>query len=387
MKTVLRFFVFLAIGFASGSLDRTSNAQDDFDRMFEQMIEEFFPNDLLKEIEKIREKEEPENKSSFYKNDPRFLAIKERQVRNRRKDPAEKQHPSTLRPFQPLSQKLSASVVALFDGETDKRLALATAVTEHLLVTKASELKSLKELKCVSNDSRKFTAKVVKIEKIHDLALLQTAEPLEPIAFTRPAMEEGTLLVTVNNTSQPVALGTLAVKPRSIIGKNRGFLGVEPGPAAEGVLIKSVNENTAASRAKIQPGDVVTSINGVPTRSVAELVREIGSKKKGDTITLKIVRDQTKTSVQATLDGRMIRGERAARFEMMRRLGAVLSSRHDEFPSVIEHDTPILPNDCGSPIVDLDGNVVGLNIARAGRTSSYAIPIQLVQDLVRSFKP
>ena len=36
------------------------------------------------------------------------------------------------------------------------------------------------------------------------------------------------------------------------------------------------------------------------------------------------------------------------------------------------------PADCGGPLVNLDGKVVGMNIARAGRTESYAIPCACV---------
>jgi serine protease Do len=39
-----------------------------------------------------------------------------------------------------------------------------------------------------------------------------------------------------------------------------------------------------------------------------------------------------------------------------------------------QHDTVLRPADCGGPIVDLDGRVIGFNIARAGRTESYALP-------------
>jgi serine protease Do len=40
------------------------------------------------------------------------------------------------------------------------------------------------------------------------------------------------------------------------------------------------------------------------------------------------------------------------------------------------------PIDCGGPVVDVDGKVVGLNIARAGRVESYALPSSLVRETV-----
>ena len=39
----------------------------------------------------------------------------------------------------------------------------------------------------------------------------------------------------------------------------------------------------------------------------------------------------------------------------------------------MQHDSPLMPEQCGGPLVNLRGEVVGLNIARAGRTASYAL--------------
>jgi DNA repair exonuclease SbcCD ATPase subunit len=41
----------------------------------------------------------------------------------------------------------------------------------------------------------------------------------------------------------------------------------------------------------------------------------------------------------------------------------------------------LAPEECGGPLVDLDGRVVGINISRAGRVNSYALPVSLVQNV------
>jgi S1-C subfamily serine protease len=45
------------------------------------------------------------------------------------------------------------------------------------------------------------------------------------------------------------------------------------------------------------------------------------------------------------------------------------------------------PEDCGGPLVDLDGDVVGVNIARAGRTETRAIPSEVVRSLLPGMMP
>ena len=81
-----------------------------------------------------------------------------------------------------------------------------------------------------------------------------------------------------------------------------------------------------------------------------------------------------------------IQGEQAARFKMMNRLGAVPSQRYDNFPSVFQHDAPLFPEDCGGPITNLDGEVVGINIARLGRAASYAIPSSTIQSVISKYE-
>lgn len=72
---------------------------------------------------------------------------------------------------------------------------------------------------------------------------------------------------------------------------------------------------------------------------------------------------------------------------MMSRLGAIPSDRDSDFPSVFQHDAPLFPEECGGPVCDLKGNVLGLNIARNSRAASFAIPsshIKIVlNDLLR----
>ena len=58
--------------------------------------------------------------------------------------------------------------------------------------------------------------------------------------------------------------------------------------------------------------------------------------------------------------------------------GNVRFKRSSDFVSVFQHDTVIRPVDCGGPIVDLSGKVIGINIVR-GRvwTETYALPAGL----------
>ena len=54
------------------------------------------------------------------------------------------------------------------------------------------------------------------------------------------------------------------------------------------------------------------------------------------------------------------------------------SERLSGFERVIQHDTVLDPNECGGPILNTSGQAIGVNIARAGRVVSYALPASLV---------
>ncbi len=63
-----------------------------------------------------------------------------------------------------------------------------------------------------------------------------------------------------------------------------------------------------------------------------------------------------------------------------------LSRRRADFPAVLQHDSVLRPEDCGGVIVDLSGKAVGLNIARAGRIETLALPATILLPLLDDLK-
>ena len=58
----------------------------------------------------------------------------------------------------------------------------------------------------------------------------------------------------------------------------------------------------------------------------------------------------------------------------MQRMGTTPSRVGTDFPSVIQSDMAIDSNDMGAPVVDLDGKLVGITIARGSRIKTFIIP-------------
>jgi serine protease Do len=180
-------------------------------------------------------------------------------------------------------------------------------------------------------------------------------------------------------------MGTYSVAPRTTKTGKQSRLGVDPDEVPGGVMVSEILPNTSAYLAGLINGDIITSIDGDPIRSVSQLVNAIRKNAPGDTIRIEYLRNGVANTTKAILDSFDISGDRAKRYKMMSRLGAIPSRRADNFPSVFQHDAPLFPEQCGGPVVDLDGKIIGINIARNGRAATYAIPLENVQRLVQEF--
>lgn len=68
-----------------------------------------------------------------------------------------------------------------------------------------------------------------------------------------------------------------------------------------GVLVTTVTEGSAAARAGLKAGDVITSIEGAPVRNYAALASELRDV-EGTEVTIGLVRDRKASAVKATLE-------------------------------------------------------------------------------------
>ena len=126
---------------------------------------------------------------------------------------------------------------------------------------------------------------------------------------------------------------------------------------------------------------MIFEINGRNIGGPAQLAQVISGSVPGDEVKIRYRRGDDEREAKAVLGSRRLdprRGESARG----NRFGGVLSEKRSNFPNALQHDLTLNPNECGGPLVDLDGNVVGVNVARAGRVKSYAIPASDLKDLL-----
>ncbi|MDH4259659.1 MAG: DegQ family serine endoprotease [Gammaproteobacteria bacterium] len=113
-----------------------------------------------------------------------------------------------------------------------------------------------------------------------------------PSNLVRSVMEQLIESGTVNR-------GQLGVTVLSLTADYRKSLGL--GDDIQGALVSSVTEGSAAARAGVEAGDVITSVRGQPIKGAAELRNSIGMLRVGESVEVGLLRDGKPRRVTAQL--------------------------------------------------------------------------------------
>jgi serine protease Do len=290
----------------------------------------------------------------------------------------ERRHTSVVSAFKEAVANPTKSTVEV--STNHESVALGTIVTaDGYILTKGSDLNG--KIACKLSDNRRFDAELIGVSKQNDLALLKiNADALTPIVWSEATdTPVGSWLATPGLSEEPVSIGVVSAAPRAIAAP-RPILGVLLGPEGPGARVENVMPGSGADKAELKEGDVIVALNGDAIENRETLIERIGKMEPGDAVKLLVKRGEEEIEIEATLGPTDEMDAQINRHEFQNQLGGELSRRRAGFPSVFQHDTVLRPNECGGPVVDLDGRAVGINIARAGRVASYAIPATMVKE-------
>jgi len=305
--------------------------------------------------------------------------------------------PEVLAPFKAIVAKANESTVRV-RGD-DKDIALGTVVfSDGFILTKASELRGALSVRL--SDGTEYDAKVVGKHRDTDLALLHVdVRDLKPVKFTdTKKVLAGNWLAASGPHSDPTSIGIVSVVTRKLTGldamidnQNRGYVGIfmaendpkDPEGNPLGAKIIKLEEKGAGKKSGLVVDDIVTAVNGTKVSGRESLRKELENSRAGDTVTLLVLREGEEKTFKLTLTGPTGRPDRGT---IQNAMGGELSGRRSGFPAVLQTDMVIQPKDCGGPVVDLDGNVLGINIARAGRVETWILPSENIQPLLNDLK-
>ncbi|MEX2118089.1 MAG: serine protease [Pirellulales bacterium] len=301
------------------------------------------------------------------------------------------------------------SMIRIMDGPHEIAAGLIVDANG-LAVTKASLLGSRREWSCrlfYVVDEAIVKGQVVATSAEHDLALMKVDVqnlPVAPWSANRPAV--GTIVSSpLGRSAGPLQFAVVSANECAEPARPNDIpqipLSVEPGEAGAPIVKKAgwANAEFDAYRELFQPGDVVTHLNGIETPTIKEFGNAM------DRLLYAACADGEEVDYNAPAPGSFAGdwvsiGIRRGFEKLTIRIPKIHSGnegaldwhsnprslRREGFPIVFAHDGCLRPEQCGGPVVDLAGRVVGLNIARADTTRTLAIPADVLQTLIAELR-
>ena len=284
---------------------------------------------------------------------------------------------SSLKALEPVMKK-NPGVTALVT--VDGRLAaLGTVISANgRILTKNAETDEGKL--AVKLGGEEYEAKVIKRFPQRDLALLKIeAKNLRAVRFQIEEPALGSILTASGAENEPLGIGLLSVPGRAM--SKIGFIGIQAAEGDGGVLIARLVSGGAAEQAGLNENDIITSLDNEKVEDPISFGGLIRGRKAGEEVRVGYLREGEPGELKVTLKERKIRDSVQDDPRMKLSLGR-LSEKTGGYPDVIQHDIPLPPELCGGPLFNLNGKCVGVNVSRAGRTKTYAIPADEIVEVL-----
>ena len=220
-----------------------------------------------------------------------------------------------------------------------------------------------------------------------DLVVLEVeGSPLTPVSWSAEMPKLGSFLAAPQPDGRLAAFGVVSVLERNLKKTDLAYLGVigDREFRGQGVKIAEVAPESGALAAGLKPGNVILKVGERPISGLLALQNALTGVSPGATISLLVESQGKSTNVKVMLGNRPKMAQFSGdRLQQMERMGGAISQVRDSFTHAIQTDMRPKVNQIGGPVVDLQGHVVGITIARADRTRSFVMPAAAVMDLLK----
>jgi serine protease Do len=302
-----------------------------------------------------------------------------------------------------IQEKFKNSIIPL-KNERGKTLVSATVIHEiGQLITKASEIVDIEGLNATV-DGQNYPVTIMAIDEITDLALINIdVKGLAPVSWEPKEPKVGQLLITPGGKT--ILVGVITQPARNAPKKGyelnhaserpSAYLGVTFSAETSTPVIETIELGSPADKIGILEGDQIIQFEGFPVSTVEALAEFLTKRSPGEKVEILIKRGNEEVKVKPILDVRPATAagsfdrqasQRDGRLSELSARGGDLSQRRDNFPYVLYHDQPLSPRLTGTPLVNLQGEVVGINIARAMRHRSLAIPTLKLDRVIEKLR-
>ncbi len=221
-----------------------------------------------------------------------------------------------------------------------------------------------------------FKLDVIKRDKTNDLVLLKASniKDLIPVTFKKEAsVKTGQLIGTLNPENNIIKSGIVGAEPQIIPTLEDGAFQGLALKHPNSVVVDKVSPNSLSEKAGFRVNDSLVKIDTTNIKGMVSQIKKAVFHKANQKVTVLVHRNGALKTINVELT-RSNTIENLAKFHTA--YNVQISKRRDNFPNAFTHDIPIEPMECGTPVVDINGLVIGIIIARNRRVKSYAVPIE-----------
>jgi len=297
--------------------------------------------------------------------------------------------------YQRTAQPILAATELIADGfgrsvvtvlHEEDRVALGTVVALNgQVLTKHSLVQD------IPDDEIRFQANgltwqgtLIGFDEKNDMALFQLhsgdewpGNVLRPISFTTDGqLRNGKLVIGIGAASKSLSVGMTTAAPAPAR-KTDCETCIDMGLTIDASLtLKRVYPRTVGERLGMLVGDRILMVNQQRISTVAQYQKIEKQIQVGDLVTIAYRRNGQAFVISDKVPS-ITKTSKQDRWG-----GGPFSQRRSGFDSVLVHDSVIDPIDCGGPLVNLQGQFCGINIARSMRVCSLALPAKSVKEFV-----
>ena len=266
--------------------------------------------------------------------------------------------------------------------------ACGTLVDDMHVATKLSEIVFCEKLECHFADGSKKLATLSRQSRAIDLAILTMEMPSQHGNIIRAKIAEATSDVSLVGRIIFAATSSMDISAAGLICRDShrepsmpSRFGATMQEVGKQVRIRELSPNGSAVIAGLKAEDKIRRLDGESVNSLAAIGRLLQRCQPGDWIALDIERGENQLRMQSQLQHDP--GQQFEKTEFLDGRAGDLSQRRSDFQA-LQQDIEITPAACGGPLLDIDGHIVGINIARCARESTLALPIDIVVRFTNS---
>jgi S1-C subfamily serine protease len=180
--------------------------------------------------------------------------------------------------------------------------------------------------------------------------------------------------------------GVVSAKIHEIPAADGLAIGIGLKKDSEELIVDEVYPGGGAADAGMKKDDRILEVAGKAIKVLKELSESLKPYHAGSRVPFKIRRGKETLELQVRLDPKKdlfankLENQPQDRNDQM---SGDFSNRRSGFPRVLQHSILGSSKIVGGPVLDLEGHCIGMNIARANRAESFAIPVEDVKEIAQ----